>query len=81
VKSSNYKAVDYAVFSNLWVKIFSSAPCSQKASAYVLPLISEIVFHSHAKIQSTKLHHHDSAGTHREATYKTINNEPLIYES
>jgi cellulose synthase/poly-beta-1,6-N-acetylglucosamine synthase-like glycosyltransferase len=51
-KSTSYEAPHYAVFSSLllfhpsWTQIFSSAPCSQTPSNYVLLLMSEIKFHT-----------------------------------
>jgi hypothetical protein len=33
------------------VQIFSSAPCSQTPSIYVVPLVWEIKFHTHKKQQ------------------------------
>jgi hypothetical protein len=33
----------------LWVQTFSSAPCSQSSSIFVLPLVQEIKFHTHTQ--------------------------------
>jgi hypothetical protein len=56
--STSYEAPHYAVFSNLpslhpsWVQIFSSAPCSQTPSVYVLPLINISHYQSKPRLQS-----------------------------
>jgi hypothetical protein len=58
IKNINYDAPHYAIFSNLLlchpssVQIFSSAPCSQVPSVYVLVLTSETKFHTHTKLQA-----------------------------
>jgi len=55
VKRASYEAPHYAVFSSLLplppskVQIFSSAPCSQIPSIYVLLLVWRIKFHIHTK--------------------------------
>jgi hypothetical protein len=52
-KSISYEAPHYAIFSNLLslrsssVQIFSSTPCFQTPTIYVLPLMSETKFHTH----------------------------------
>jgi hypothetical protein len=57
VKNTSYEAPHYAVFSNLPslhlspIQIFSSAPCSQTPSVYILPLMSETKFHTYTKLQ------------------------------
>jgi len=51
VKLTSYEAPHYAVFSSLpslppsYVKIYSSTPCSQTLSVYVLPLVRQGVSH------------------------------------
>jgi hypothetical protein len=55
VKSTNYGAPHYAIFSSLLtlhpscVQIFSSAPCSKTSSVCVLPLMYESKLHTHTK--------------------------------
>jgi hypothetical protein len=55
VKSTVYEAPHYAVLSSLrllrpsYVKMFSSAPCSQTPLIYALPLTWETKFHTHTK--------------------------------
>jgi hypothetical protein len=55
VERTNYEARHYAVSSSLQplpypsVQMFSSAPCSQTSSVYVLPLMWETKFHIQTK--------------------------------
>jgi hypothetical protein len=54
-RRTSYEAPHYAIFSILLplppskVHIFSSAPCSQTPSVYVLPLVWGTKFHTHTK--------------------------------
>jgi hypothetical protein len=56
-RSTSHEALHYEVFSRLtlltppWVQMFSSAPCSQTPSVYVLPPMPETKFHAQEKLQ------------------------------
>jgi len=43
------------LFLLIYVKIFSSAPCSQTPSAFVLPLVREIKFHTRTCLSRSRI--------------------------